>query len=404
MLLTIVIEIQWLTHASVARPAEVFYSGQFNQTSFFNIDFLAMAYMLIFLIVSFPASYIIDTYGIKKGLSFGAILVVIFSLVKAIFAQSFMGIVIAQIGLAVAQPFILNAVTAVTVRWFPLNERGMAAGFSALAQYIGIIIAMLVTPLMIGTNPDLENYGAGFEKMLWIYGIISVIAAFALLIFIREKPKNIKFNKEERHNFFTGLGHIVKQRDGIVTIFLFLLGLRIFNAVSAMTDSIAEHIGVKDSDGLIGGLMLIGGIIGAIIIPILSDKYRKRKLFLVICMSGMIPGIFGLAFANHLSSDPTTIYNIALTASFVLGFFVMSAGPIGFQYAAEVSYPAPESTSQGILLWIGQITGLIFVTGMSINNNENLGLFMIVFSILTLISLIGVLLLRESKMIQNEDI
>ena len=28
----------------------------------------------------------------------------------------------------------------------------------------------------------------------------------------------------------------------------------------------------------------------------------------------------------------------------------MSAGPLGFQYAAEVSHPAPESTSQGMLL------------------------------------------------------
>ena len=63
----------------------------------------------------------------------------------------------------------------------------------------------------------------------------------------------------------------------IITLFLFLIGLGIFNAISSMTDSIAAHVGVKDSDGLIGGVMLIGGIIGAIILPILSDKYQKTK-------------------------------------------------------------------------------------------------------------------------------
>jgi MFS family permease len=401
MLLTLVVEIQWLTHAAVARPAEVFYKGQFNPASFFNIDFLAMSYMLIFLIMSFPASYVIDTFGIKRGLILGAVLVGVFSMMKSAMADSFIWVVVAQIGLAVAQPFILNAVTALTVRWFPLNERAMAAGLSALAQYLGIVVAMLVTPLLVVSDPDLPAYGSGFEHMLWIYGIISLAASVLLIFFMREHPKDIPIEKEERHDFFKGLKHILKQRDMIITLILFLIGLGIFNAVSSMTDSIAEHLGVKDSDGLIGGIMLIGGIIGAIILPILSDKFRKRKLFLVICIAGMLPGIFGLAFAHEFSGNTDTVYTIALIASFILGFFVMSAGPIGFQYAAEVSFPAPESTSQGILLWVGQITGLVFVAGMSVNNNENLGLFMIIFSILSVLAFIGVLLLRESKMMNG---
>jgi len=71
MIITIAIEIQWLTHAAVVRPAEVFYRGQFNPASFFNIDFLAMSYMLLFLVMSFPASYIIDTFWYQKGINAG---------------------------------------------------------------------------------------------------------------------------------------------------------------------------------------------------------------------------------------------------------------------------------------------------------------------------------------------
>jgi len=180
------------------------------------------------------------------------------------------------------------------------------------------------------------------------------------------------------------------------------VGLGIFNAVSSMTDSIAAHAGVEDSDGLIGGLMLIGGIVGASILPVLSDKFRKRRIFLVICVTGMVPGIFGLTFAGNLSADPTTIYTISLISSFVLGFFIMSAGPLGFQYAAEVSHPAPESTSQGMLLWVGQITGMIFVASMSIENNRYLPALMTAFAALSLISAAVVLLLRESPMIITE--
>ena len=60
----------------------------------------------------------------------------------------------------------------------------------------------------------------------------------------------------------------------------------------------------------------------------------------------------------------------------------------GFQYAAEISYPAPESTSQGILLWVGQLTGMIFVAGMSIRENQYLGIFMNIFVILSILVLI----------------
>ena len=403
MLVTFVVSIQWLTHAAVVRPAEVFYKGQVDQSSFLNIDFLALSYMLIFLAMSFPASYIIDTFGIKTGLTIGSLMVAIFSLSKAIFATSFNGVVISQIGLAVAQPFILNAVTAVTVRWFPFSERGLAAGLAVLAQYLGIIVAMLVTPLLVGSHPELANYGTGFEKMLWIYGILSLVSSLALIFLIKEHPADFEFPSQEvQQGFRKGVLDILLNRDMQITMILFFVGLGIFNAVSSMTDRISEMAGVKDSDGLIGGIMLVGGIIGALILPLLSDKFRKRKLFLVICLIGMVPGVFGLSFAGNLGLNGANTYSILLLSSFVLGFFVMSAGPIAFQYAAEVSYPSPESASQGILLWIGQLSGMLFVAGMSIDNNAHLVSFMSAFAILSVLALVSVFFLRESPMMITE--
>jgi len=150
MLITLAVEIQWLTHAAVLRPAEVFYRGQYNPDSFLNLDFLAVSYMLLFLLVSFPSSYLINRYGIKKTLSLASAAVGFFGISKAIFAGSFSGILVSQIGLAIAQPFILNAVTALTVRWFPLSERGLAAGLPARSQYLGIVFARFLTPFFVG--------------------------------------------------------------------------------------------------------------------------------------------------------------------------------------------------------------------------------------------------------------
>ena len=188
MLISIVIQIQWLTHAPIARAAAVYYKGQFNPASFVNIDMLAMMYMLVYLIMCIPASYFIDTWGIRLGVGLGAILCTIGAAIKGMFGASFMAVLIGQLFLSIAQPFILNAVTAVTVRWFPIKERALAAGLASLAQYLGIIIAMIVTPLLIVSSPSNPAYGSGIDKMLRIYGIITVLSAFLVILVFRERP------------------------------------------------------------------------------------------------------------------------------------------------------------------------------------------------------------------------
>lgn len=144
--------------------------------------------------------------------------------------------------------------------------------------------------------------------------------------------------------------------------------------------------------------MMVGGIIGAIILPVLSDKLRKRKPFLVITMAGVLPGLAGLTFF--------TGYGMLLAASFVLGFFIMSAGPIGFQYGAEVGHPTPESTTQGLILLSGQISGVIFIFAMDRLRSPETGSmtpFMIVFLALMLVSVVMAALLRESPLIQSAE-
>ena len=402
--ITVIIELQWLAVAAVSRAAAVFYGGQFNPDFLLNIDFLALSYMVIYLIVSLPASYVIDTKGIRAGLGTGCLMTVLFSLLKGFGGNSFALVLIGQVGLAAAQPFILNAATATAARWFPLEERGTAVGLASLAQYLGIIAAMGLTPLLVVSSPDNPAYGQGMASMLRLYGVISAAVALAAFFLIRERPGTAPAEEGREHVKFTeGLRVIFGRKDMVITLALFLIGLGIFNAVSSMVDSISGSLGVTDSDGMVGVLMIAGGIIGALVLPILSDKFRKRKLFLVIDMAGMVPALAGLAFADRLFSDPSSVYAAALASSFMLGFFVMSAGPIGFQYAAEVSYPAPESSSQGLLLLVGQVSGMVFTALMSLRSNLWLKNVMVLFAVLSLFSLVLVLFLKESPLILGDD-
>ena len=373
-----VIQIQWLTFASVSSAAQEFY-----QTSSLRIDFLSIIYMVVFIVMSIPASYIIDTWGLRKGLVIGALLTGIFGTLKAWGGDSLLLVTIAQIGLAVAQPFILNAVTKVGAKWFPIEERATAAGLGTLAQYAGIIIALAVTPMLIQVT---QSGDFNFVKMLWIYGIASIAAAVLIIIFIREEPQTPPTSDEfiERANPIEGLKNIFTNRDMKLLLLLFFIGLGIFNAVSTCIDQICETL-TMDETGMVGGVMLIGGVLGAIVLPAISDKKRRRKPILVTCMILMLPGLIGLAVFNEFVP--------MMISAFIFGFFMMGVGPIGFQYGAEKSYPAPESTSQGIILMMGQISGIIFVVGV---NKIGIFITMIAFIILTTFNVYISTRLKES--------
>ena len=95
-----------------------------------------------------------------------------------------------------------------------------------------------------------------------------------------------------------------------------------------------------------------------------------------------------LSGSDRDSEVVRSIYILALVSSFLFGFAIMSAGPIGFQYAAEVIHPASESISQGMLLLVGQISGIVFTAGMSIRNKAFIDGFMTLFFFLAIAVLI----------------
>ena len=138
--------------------------------------------------------------------------------------------------------------------------------------------------------------------------------------------------------------------------------------------------------------MIVGGIIGALIIPALSDHYRKRTPFLLASMGGATLGLVGIAYASS--------YWLLLLSAFLLGLSLLSAGPIGFQYGAEITYPAPEGTSNGLLLMVGQISGILFIFGMDGFKAPNTGSMALPLAVLIILMVAALLLtarLRESR-------
>ena len=389
MVMVAVNQLLWITFAPITGEATKYYG-----VSDLRIGILSMCFMIVYIVVSIPASWIIDRFGIRIGVGIGAVFTGVFGLVRGFAGPDYNWLLLAQIGIAIGQPFILNAITKLAARWFPIEERATAAGLGTLAMYLGILLGMTLTPYLI--------IGSGIGGMLYIYGVISVITTVTFLVLIKERPLTApcRPDQEERSLVYDGFKQTLRTKDFIILMVIFFIGLGVFNAVTTWIEDILRPRGFSATQaGITGGLMIVGGIIGALFIPILSDKYKKRTPFIIIALAGATLGLTGITFA--------TSYWLLLTSGMVLGFFLLSSGPIGFQYGAEITFPASEGTSNGMLMLMGQVSGIAFIFAMDSFKSVATGSMtrsLVILIGLMVLSILMSFRLKESKILSREKI
>jgi MFS family permease len=381
-------QLLWITFASITSNAAAYY-----HVSALDIGILSMVFMIAYIIVSIPSSWLIDTYGFRMAVGIGAVITGVFGMLRGIFAANYTLVLIFQIGIAIGQPLILNAVTKVAARWFPVEARATATGLSWLAGYAGLIAGLTLTPYL--------TMALGIPNMLVGYGIVSVIGAVGFLCFAKENPPTPQCapEQEERSLVFDGLKQLIVKKEFILLMAVFFIGLGVFNALATWIEDIVRPRGFTSLQaGVIGGVMIASGVLGSAIIPLLSDKFRNRSRFILLAMIGSIPGLIGLTYARS--------YWMLLISACVLGFFMLSTAPVGFQYGAEIACPAPEGTSTGMLMMMGQISGIIFIFGMDILRSPKTGAMttsMLVLTVLMFLAVLSASFLKESKFMNPKE-
>ena len=373
MLVNLVVQMLWITYAPITGPAAKYYGVTDSQ-----IGLLAMTFMITYIPLSIPVSWVIDKYGFRLAVSIGAVLMGVFALARGLAGANYGLVLASSIGIAIGQPFLMNSWTKVPAKWFAISERATAVGIVTLANLLGTALGMLLTPILTETLP--------IPTVQLIYGGVAAIAALLFITLSRENPPTPPCppGMEVRSLMLDGLKQIMRSVPFWLFVIVYFVGMGIFNGISTWVESIIRPRGFTPTDaGTLGALMVVGGIIGAVVFPSLSDKQHKRQRYMLLGVLLAIPGLVGVTFVSA--------YWLLLVSAFFLGFFLISVAPIGLQYVAEVTYPAPEGTSAGLIQLAGQLS-VVFVYIMEAMKSKD-GAFTpsLVLSMVLLLVLVGVI-------------
>jgi MFS family permease len=101
MFTNLTIQVLWISYAPITGPAASFYG-----VTDLQIGFLAMSFMIAFIPLALPVSWVIDTYGFRLAVSIGVLMMGVFGVLRGLAGDNYTLVLWSTIGIAAAQPFL----------------------------------------------------------------------------------------------------------------------------------------------------------------------------------------------------------------------------------------------------------------------------------------------------------
>jgi MFS family permease len=309
---------------------------------------LALVFPLVYVLVSIPSGIIIDKKGFRFGIGLGAVFTGVFALLRVFGPHSYTVLLISQIGISVGQPFILNGITKLVVVWFSPKEEATAIGLGSLSMILGMMIGVGATPVLVES--------LGFEMMLVIYAILGVLGILLFFLFIKSQPRTPVREIESATLFgWKGIGSVLKNRNFLILGFIALIGIGVFNGLATWLEKILNELhGITMVDaGTVSAVLIFSGMLGCLIIPLISDRLQRRKPFL---LTASLVGAIGILIFIYRGS-----LLWSLTAGILIGFFLLSALPIMLTMSVEMTGTKTAGISAAYLQLLGNAAAVAIV-------------------------------------------
>ncbi|XP_035785899.1 feline leukemia virus subgroup C receptor-related protein 2-like [Anopheles albimanus] len=355
--------LQWIQYSIIANIVQRYY----NITSTW-VDWTSMIFMILYIPLIFPASWILDKMGLRiaaiagvLGTCLGA-WVKCFSVSPELFWVGFIG----QSIVAASQVFILSLPAKVAAVWFGPDQVSSACSIGVFGNQLGIAVGFLVPPMLVENHDDISLIGDDLRLMFYIVAGFTTLLVVLVLFFFKAAPPTPPSAAQEATKtpnplqsspFLHSIKRLMLNRNYVLLLISYGMNVGVFYAISTLLNQIVltHYPGHEVDAGRIGVCIVFAGMLGSVACGIVLDKTHRFKettlAVYVFTMIGMWIYTFTLS-VGHIS--------VVYVTSSLLGFFMTGYLPVGFEFAAELTYPEPEGTSTGLLNAAAQVFGITF--------------------------------------------
>ena len=348
-------QLMWLNYAPIlSRTQELM-----GLTDELPVVILMLMFPLVYVPVSIPAGFIIDRRGFRYAVMIGAFLTAAFSFLR-LAAHNYPLVLIGMVGISVGQPFVLNSITKLVSTWFPSEESAIASGLATLSLFLGMIVAQAVTP------PLLEAFGGDLGALRLVVLVYSLAAAAACVLFAlfgkarpRKPPKRTEEEAlgEDVAINMRSLRSLLGLHNFRILCVVIFIGNGSFVGLMQLVEDILKPRGIEsDTAGFIGAVTVLAGVVGCIVIPLISDKLMWRKPFLLLAAAVAAPTL--VLFGGLKSAA------LIFVVGGFLGFFLLSAFPVLLALSEETTGALLTGSATSILLLLGNAGGVVLTLAM----------------------------------------
>ncbi|OAF70996.1 Calcium-chelate transporter [Intoshia linei] len=399
---------QWTHLFIISDSIEKYYEPSLpkNDTFLFMIliESLSVSYMLMYLIFIIPSYIVLEKYGMRTTAIIATVLNCAGAWLKclAISPDRYYMLLIGQIVAAIAQAFILGLPARLAAVWFGQNELALATSIGVFGNQIGCALGFVLPPMFIIYTSTLHM---GLTLMLISTAIFCSLILLLTFAFFQECPKlpptiaqakilydtkmfpskdsendtydNNDINSHEIINhsvnnvsitsILNTFVHLLKKKNFSLLVLTYGMNTGVYYAIATHLNKIILHYFPGDAvnAGRIGLCLIVFGLIGSIVAGIVLDRTQKFKSLISVLIY-IMTGVSFIIYTFTLQYQQ--LWTTFISAS-VMGFFMTGYLPVGFEFAAEITYPMSEGASSGLLNSSSQMFGIIltFVSAAMIN-------------------------------------
>ena len=327
--------------------------------------------------MAFLAGAASDRFGPRLVISCGLSLVALFAIGRSFAAST------GSYGLLLACNFLMGLAFGMTYPnlpklvgdWFPARQRGLATSFYSTGIPVGSSSAMMLTIPVF-----LVLAGGNWTKVPLVWGIMPLCVAILLWLFCRNGPTFVS-SRASGKKFFDKAVYTnpVLWRVGLTFFcctWVFYVCLAWFPSILAARSFSPEAAGAAT------GLIPLFGLLGNLIVAVLSDKIHWRSIFII---GGQVLGAISMGL---MFICPDSWFYILLP---LIGFFDNAAyACLAFLLPIDLVPQEQRGAAAGMIMTLGYVAALLgpTVAGAIWDASQNINVILISIMVIYLIGII----------------